>query len=76
MQTDAKIMQKDSFQELIVRKIGSCTTKRLKCRLIDVTLIKSMRFAILKINEVAPEIFDFSKVALADFEFYTPAYVI
>ena len=32
-----------------------------------------MRFEILKINEVAPEIFDFLKVALASFEFDTPA---
>ena len=34
-----------------------------------------MRFEILKISEVAPEIFDFSKVALAGFEFDTPGLV-
>ena len=66
-------MQKDSFQELIQRKIGPCSVKLLKSSLIDVSFRKPMRLQILKINEVAPEIFDFSKVALADFEFDTPA---
>ena len=67
-------MQKDSFQELILRQhcIAACSAKRLKRRLIYVTFRKSMSLGILKIHEVAPEIFDFSKVALADFEFDTP----
>ena len=66
-------MQKNSFQELIPRNIGSCSAKRLKYRVIDLTFSKPMRFKILNITKVAPEIFDFLKMALADFEFDTPA---
>ena len=44
----------------------------LKRRLIDLTFKKSMSFEILNIHKAAPEILDFSKVSLADFEFDTP----
>ena len=60
--------------ELILRTIGCRSAERLKGRpIVNFTLRKYMSVEILKIHEVPPEIFSFLKVALASFEFETPA---
>ena len=63
---------KSQIVELILRKGGSRSAKWLKGRRIYVTFRKYMSVENSKIQEVAPEIFGFSKVALTDFEFDTP----
>ena len=59
---------KSQILELILRKIGSRSAKRLKGRRIYVTFRKYVTVEILKIHKI----FGFSKVALTDFEFDTP----
>ena len=71
--TGGRNYAKSQILELILKKIGFRSVKRLKGRPIDVGFGKYMSIGILKTHEVAPENFGFSKVALRGFEFDTPA---